>query len=169
MEKGERRIKILNFQFSILNSAGFTLIELLVTISIIAILAAIGMVAYQVVLKNSRDAKRQADFKVLQSALEQYNADQFFYPSGTLTWGGSLTSSTGNPSPPANVKTYLNTIPTDPISNPQYNYIPSPPLCDNSATNKCTSYCLYANLENSQIMTAQCSDISPYDLEITPP
>ena len=148
---------------------GFTLIELLVTLSIIAILATIGIVSYQVVLKNSRDAKRQADFKVIQSALEQYHADQLFYPSA-LSFGNSITNCTGNVLPCTVSKTYLNTAPTDPIANPQYNYVAKPdsPVCDNSAT-KCLSYCLYAKLENATIMSGSCFDISPYTLEVTPP
>ena len=148
---------------------GFTLIELLVTISIISILTIIGMVSYQVVLKNGRDAKRQADFKIIQSSLEQYHSDQFFYPSGILTWGSSLTSSTGNPSPPSPVKTYLNTIPTDPIANPQYNYVASPSGCNNSALNRCVSYCLYARVENFTPTDTLCVNDSTRTLEITPP
>jgi|SRR3989344_8937616 len=149
---------------------GFTLIELLVTISIIAILAAIGLVSYQQILKNGRDAKRHSDLSKVQSALEQYNADQFFYPTGDLPWGSALTSSTGNPSPPT-VKVYLNSLPTEGVvSNPQYSYVPTPSGCDNSSSStKCTSYCMYAKLENSTSMSTLCDDNGTYNLEVPRP
>ena len=59
---------------------GFTLVELMVVITIVAVLATIGIVSYQVVLKNSRDARRQTDLRTIQTGLEQYFADQLFYP-----------------------------------------------------------------------------------------
>lgn len=138
---------------------GFTLIELLVTITIIAILAAIGLVTYSMALKQGRDSKRQSDLRAIQSALEQYNSDQLFYPANPsmnnlLSTGGLFTSSIGNPVPPSPVKTYLNSVPQDPTSPTgltryRYSAIPAAPAaCDNSTTNRCTSYCLYAKLEN---------------------
>lgn len=153
-------------------NSGFTLIELLVTITIISILTALGLVSYQLILKNSRDAKRQSDLKLIQSALEQYHADQFFYPS-SITFGGSLTSSTGNPSPPAVVKTYLNVVPTDPLpSNPQYLYEATKAFvgaCDNTAASRCDTYCLYAKLENATAPDTPCVVNSLRNLEVTKP
>lgn len=150
---------------------GFTLIELLVTISIIAILAAIGMVSYQVILKNSRDAKRQADFKVLQSALEQYHADQFFYPdsSPALTFGSAITNCTGNITGCTTTKTYLNIVPRDPVGSPEYAYVPTTIGCDNSGATRCTSYCLYSKVENYTPSVTSCADDSTRTLEVTPP
>jgi len=52
--------------------AGFTLLELLVVVTIIAILAGIGLSNYTRSLSRGRDAKRRADLKSIQSALEQY-------------------------------------------------------------------------------------------------
>lgn len=89
---------------------GFTLVELLVVISIIAVLSAIGLVIYSNVIKQGRDSKRQSDLRVIQSALEQYYADQFSYPDN-ITAGTPLS---------AGGKTYLNQIPGD--SNPSKNY-----------------------------------------------
>ena len=61
---------------------GFTLIELLVVVSVIAILSAIGIAAYSGASKKSRDARRKADMKTIQSALEQYNETNYqYYPS----------------------------------------------------------------------------------------
>ena len=53
-------------------AGGFTLLELLVVITIIAILAAIGLGNYTRTLSRGRDAKRRADLKAIQNALEQY-------------------------------------------------------------------------------------------------
>ena len=156
-------------------SKGFTLIELLVVITIIAILSAIGMAGYHIVQKNARDSKRQADLKLIQSALQQYQSDQFFYPSGSLPFGSPLTSSIGNPSPPANEKTYLNIIPKDP-SGPQriycYRAVPYSPACDNTANNKCTNYELYAMLENPPSGSPSYNNVGcsgTFNLKVTPP
>lgn len=86
---------------------GFTLVELLVVISIIAVLSAIGFVTYQSILKEGRDAKRQSDLRTIQSALEQYRADQGNYPANLPSVGSPITSPDGS-------KTYLSQLPEDP-------------------------------------------------------
>lgn len=107
---------------------GFTLVELLITVSIISILSAVGLVVFTSVMKQGRDSKRQADLRSIQSALEQYYADNFSYPA-QISSGGSIAS--GN-------KTYLREVPADPVTgNSPYVYTPSG-----------TVYCLYASLEN---------------------
>jgi len=60
---------------------GFTLIELLVVVAIIAILAAISVVALNNARARARDAKRLADIKQIQTALELYYLDNNGYPS----------------------------------------------------------------------------------------
>lgn len=137
--------------------SGFTLIELLVTISIISILSVIGVIIYTSVLKQGRDSKRQSDLRSIQSALEQYYADQFYYPA-TITIGSALSGGG---------KTYLNTIPSDPTGVKQYSYTALPEACDNSAT-KCTGYCLYAKLENSTPGIGSCTN-TLYNFAVTPP
>ncbi|OGE64585.1 hypothetical protein A3J13_01485 [Candidatus Daviesbacteria bacterium RIFCSPLOWO2_02_FULL_36_8] len=151
---------------------GFTLIELLVVISIIAVLASIGFVSYQVVLKNSRDAKRQSDLRTIQTGLEQYFADQLFYPYSdstlnaprlTLSSTVSLTSSIGTPSAPSSVKTYIQEIPKDPTSGTAtpYLYVALPVTpCDNSGT-KCTSYCIYAKMESFKANGVDIGNTAP--------
>ncbi len=52
--------------------AGFTLVELLVVMTIIAILAAVGLGNYTRSLSRGRDANRRSNLKTIQNALEQY-------------------------------------------------------------------------------------------------
>lgn len=52
-------------------SKGFTLIELMITVSIISILAVVGVAIYSGAQKNARDAKRRGDIDAIAKALEQ--------------------------------------------------------------------------------------------------
>lgn len=157
---------------------GFTLIELLIVISIIALLSLIGLVAYSSFLKTSRDNKRQSDLKIIQSALEDYHSDQFFYP-GSMSFSAtfSLTSVTGNPSPPTVVKTYLNNVSIGPTGLSEYQYQAykwnasgtdyiNCTDSDNlqTSTNKCIKYCLYAKMEGTAPTSDQgCNTNFPAD------
>jgi prepilin-type N-terminal cleavage/methylation domain-containing protein len=86
------------------NKKGFTLIELLVVIAIIGILATLAVVALQQARKNARDAKRVADVRQMQTALELFFNDNQYYPS-TLT--GSTSIATGS-------TVYMEMIPSAP-------------------------------------------------------
>ncbi len=70
--------------------AGFTLLELLVVMTIIAVLAAVGLGNYSRSLGRGRDARRRSDLKSIQNALEQYyiNHDNNYPSNGTA--GGLL-------------------------------------------------------------------------------
>lgn len=159
--------------------SGFTLIELLVVLTIIAILSAIGLASYVTFLSESRDAKRQSDLKLIQSALEQYHADQKYYPySGSVSPDGQLTNVTGAPSGTTLSKTYLNSVPKEPkwqTSPYLYKaYKASGAECVSTDATSCTKYCLYARLENSTQKISTCSDLNdvsgnPYTLEVTSP
>lgn len=121
---------------------GFTLIELLVVISIISILATLAVSAYSNLQKNSRDAKRKSDLSIIQSALEQYRADQHNYPvTGNVGIGTtSLTSPDGS-------RVYIKSLPSEPKLTPQYSYQAQPEGCTNEAGSYCTKYYLCANME----------------------
>src|SRR5687768_12937891 len=60
---------------------GFTLIELLVVIAIIGLLSTLAVVALNSARQKSRDAKRVADMKQVQTALALYYADTNNYPT----------------------------------------------------------------------------------------
>ena len=57
------------------NTRGFTLVELLVAVGIIGVLASVSIVSINSVRAKARDAKRVADVKTLQNALETYASD----------------------------------------------------------------------------------------------
>lgn len=124
--------------------SGFTLIELLIVISIIAVMAAISMVAYNSFSKNARDTRRQTDLRLIQSALEKYHADFKYYPTSL-----------------SNLTNYLSIIPSDPTTGNQYQYkslnVDGTDCTDSTG---CLRYRLYAKLENSS---------SGYNLEVPSP
>lgn len=63
---------------------GFTLVELVVVIAVIAILSAIAIVSYDIVLKQEHDSKRSSDMTALQTTLETYYQKNGVYPSGCI-------------------------------------------------------------------------------------
>ena len=149
-----------HFDFAHCKQKGFTLIELLVSVSIIAILSAIGLLAYSDFTKNARDSARKSDLKLIQSALENFHADQLYYPY-EITMGGSLT---------ADSKIYLNKIPNDPLPSRDYSYVASGTNCAETTPQNCTSYCLFVDMEGQQPDSdVGCNPLSPYDYGVTRP
>jgi general secretion pathway protein G len=59
---------------------GFTLIELIVVVSILAILAGVLVPRVSDHMASARDARRLADVKSLQAAIEQFKMDKGHYP-----------------------------------------------------------------------------------------
>ena len=93
---------------------GFTLIELLVVIAIIGILASVVLASSNSARMKSRDARRLADVKQLQVALEMYfddNANN--YPAVITDLSGATA---------CGAKACISTIPIDPIS-PTTDYV----------------------------------------------
>ena len=63
--------------------AGFTLIELLVVIAIIGLISTLAAVALNTARQKGRDAKRVADTKEIQTALEMHFQTKEVYPRTT--------------------------------------------------------------------------------------
>lgn len=105
---------------------GFTLIELLVVIGVIGLLSTIVSVAMGNARLKARDARRMADLKQLQTALELYYTDLNSYPTGAAVHLGSDTNAvclnnngwqaTGCANP------YMAAVPTDPNVGSFYTY-----------------------------------------------
>ena len=88
------------------NQKGFTLIELLVVVAIIGLLATLSIVALNNARARARDARRVADVKQIQTALELYYNDYGIYPAtGDVDPGGSIASGS---------TVYMSQIPTPP-------------------------------------------------------
>jgi general secretion pathway protein G len=62
-------------------SAGFTLVELLIVISLISILAAMGLVQYKNSVVSTKEAVLHTDLFRMRDAIDQYYADKGKYPS----------------------------------------------------------------------------------------
>lgn len=94
------------------NKKGFTLIELLVVIAIIGLLSTLSILALNSARARARDAKRIADVKQIQTALEMFYNDTGNYPvaaSSTLfSGGGQIGSANG---------VYMKAIPKPPTPN----------------------------------------------------
>jgi prepilin-type N-terminal cleavage/methylation domain-containing protein len=89
------------------NKQGFTLIELLVVIAIIGLLSTLSILALNQARARARDAKRVADVKQIQTALEMYYNDVGDYPAdASITPNKPIYSPTGG--------TYMRAIPTPP-------------------------------------------------------
>ncbi len=122
---------------------GFTLVELLVVVAIIGLLAGIAVVSVNSVRIKARDARRIADIKQIQNALELYNNEKGgLYPetASTKELGVAVTVISTNGFA-AGDPAFLNVVPKDPTNVNDYKYVYQ--ICgDDTANNAvvCSSY-----------------------------
>ena len=82
-------------------SHGFTLIEMLVVMTLIVVLASVGLIAYRSSVQRGREAVLKEDLYRLRDAIDQYYADKGKYPADL----NELVSTN-----------YIRRIPVDPIT-----------------------------------------------------
>jgi general secretion pathway protein G len=122
---------------SLTRERGFTLIELLVVIAIIGLLSAVVLASLNSARAKGRDARRIADLKQLQLALElAYDA------SNPDEYPDALSSL---------APTYISTVPVDPVTGSAYSYdnLTSAAAACAVASGSCVSYGLGATLEDT--------------------
>lgn len=103
---------------------GFTLIELLVVIAIIGILSSIVLASLNTARQKSRDARRVADIKQIQLAMQLYYDASSTYPTALSDL----------------VPTYIATQPKDPVGQVSYGY---------ARLSSGSSYAVCADLEDA--------------------
>jgi general secretion pathway protein G len=82
--------------------SGFTLIELLVVLSLIMILASLGLMQYRNSVRTAKEATLRSNLMIMRDAIDQYYADKAKYPESL----NALVS-----------EGYLRSIPEDKITN----------------------------------------------------
>lgn len=112
--------------------AGFTLIELLVVIAIIGTLASVVLSSLNIAREKGRDAKRLAEAKEIQKALESYYLDNGSYPQ--YTWRCSYAENWNSQLGADLAEYFPGNMPTDPINESSSN-----------AYAGGLNYCYYAN------------------------
>lgn len=97
---------------------GFTLIELLVVISIISLLSSVVLTSVNSARAKARDARRIADFREIQKALELYYDTNGSYPLGSQgsgQWSSHAPGYGNNDNYIVGLApTYIPTLPRDP-------------------------------------------------------
>ncbi|MDP2741596.1 MAG: type II secretion system protein [bacterium] len=124
---------------------GFTLIEILIVTAIIALLASSVLIGFAPAQRQGRDARRIADLRQVQNALEIYYSKCGYYPGSAQagapcgnftqisTWGALSTALTGS-----SIGVYK--VPNDPSSGKTYFY---------GTDNIGSSYVIAASLEDT--------------------
>lgn len=105
------------------NNSGFTLIEVMVVVAILGILAAIIVPRIMDRPDEARIIKTKQDIRVMESALQLYRLDNFYYPSTDQGLEALVQRPAGSPEP-KNWKSggYLERLPKDAWGN-EYQYL----------------------------------------------
>ena len=94
-----------------MRSRGFTLIEVLIVVTLLVVLASVGMPLYQNATRRSREAVLKEDLFRMRDAIDQYYADKTKWPQSLQ----DLVS-----------EGYLREVPKDPITDSTETWITEP-------------------------------------------
>lgn len=115
---------------------GFTLTELMVVMGIIAFLAALIILSFNLQLFKGKDAKKKGDLDRIKIAIEEYEKDKDCYPPAEdMVLCGTNSTIAVHP--------YLSNVPCDPVTGDPYYYEPDP---DNPSCPRW--FRLYSELQN---------------------
>jgi len=114
---------------------GFTLVELLIVIVIIAVLAAIAIPKFSNSNQRSRESSLKGDLKIVRDAVQNYYTDTTYYPASLADLAATSAPATGLDSTGASQTItaanwhgpYLQSVPTDPVSQAAFTYSTSSP------------------------------------------
>ena len=157
------------------SQSGFTLPELLTVMGVTAVLigAFISIANPMGQYNKAHDADRKVDIAAIQSALEQYRADNSSYPAtaAMATCGVPLTGVINGTS-----VTYLSKIPCDPTTNSRYYYDVDTTgngnyclrACLSSASDKMSDQSLYGSENANQCVVTLGTCANPGSYTVVP-
>jgi type II secretion system protein G len=133
-------------------TSGFTFIEIIIVITIIGMLAAFIVGNYVTAKQRGRDSKRKADLNLIQSALEQYKADNEFYPcfSSSISECSSDSSTASTAIEGIGLISTINSANSNDLPSKYLNSIPSDPLYGNSCSSVAKGYLYWHGLGRQQ-------------------
>ncbi len=103
--------------------SGFSLLEILVAMAIMAILGGVMVIQFAGKTQEANLIKIKTDIKTLESALIQYSADNFMYPTTEQGLEALETKPTSRPEPRNYARSGYIKLKNDPWGNPyQYTY-----------------------------------------------
>ena len=94
---GRKRVRGSGFEAQ----GGFTLIEVLIVLSLIVVLAGMGLATYTTSIRRSKEAVLHEDLFRMRDAIDQYYADKGHYPADL---------------PALVADGYMRTVPKDPLT-----------------------------------------------------
>jgi general secretion pathway protein G len=111
----------LRFKFRASRDLGFTLIELMVVVALIALIAAAVLATLSSARIKSRDARRLADIKSIQTALDLYVTNARVFPNPTVAEGVCLNNTDAISALLINTSS-IAVMPQDPLQNCSDNF-----------------------------------------------
>ncbi len=149
---------------NVASKKGFTIIELLVVVAIIALIAAGLFVLFSGPRANSRDARREADMKQIQNALNLYTNRTGTYPICTTI--GEINGSGDCLSAALINAQEMPAVPRDPIFSGSCAGLPGAPspqafMYCYASNDTGTTYVLYYNLDTNTIRPPGWHSLNP--------